>query len=80
MCCPVLYPHIVGGVGPPGLLTVSVSTVQSPTVMLSGNRSVAEVPEGGVRTIVSKSILSLQTSELVGQNVYVQGSLSVLVE
>ena len=69
MCWPVLYPQMVGGIGPPGLLTVRLSTVQSPTVMLSANTSVAEVPEGAERTIVSKSILSLQTSELVGQKV-----------
>ena len=71
---------MVGGVTPPGLLTVRLSTVQSPTVMLSAAAAVEDTPDGAVRTIVSKSILSLQTSELVGQNVYVQGSLSVLVE
>jgi len=73
MCCPVLYPHIVGGVAPPGLLTVKLSTVQSPTVILSV-RAEAEAAgdvtsDGSDRTIVSKSILSLQTSVLVGQNV-----------
>ena len=69
MCWPVLYPHMVGGVAPPGLLTVKVSTVQSPTVILSAAAAVDETPEGAVRTMVSKSILSLQTSELVGQKV-----------
>ena len=73
MCWPVLYPHMVGGMGPPGLLTVRLSTVQSPTVMLSTVRAAlssgAVRPEGADRTIVTKSILSLQTSELVLQNV-----------
>ena len=69
ICWPVLYPHIVGGVTPPGLLTVRLSTVQSPTVILSAAAEVDDTPEGAVSTIVSKSILSLQTSVLVGQNV-----------
>ena len=73
MCWPVLYPQMVGGIGPPGLLTVRLSTVQSPTVMLSANTDAVVtgvvIPEGAVSTIVSKSILSLQTSELVLQNV-----------
>ena len=69
MCWPVLYPQIVGGVIPPGLLTVKLSTVQSPTVILSAAAVVEDTPEGAVRTMVSKSILSLQTSELVGQKV-----------
>ena len=65
----MLYPQIVGGVIPPGLLMVKLSTVQSPTVILSAAAEVEETPEGAVRTMVSKSILSLQTSELVGQKV-----------
>ena len=60
---------MVGGVDPPGLLTVSVSTVQSPTVILSAAADVEDTPDGAVSTIVSKSILSLQMSELVGQKV-----------
>ena len=46
-----------------------LSTVQSPTVMLSAAAGVEDTPEGAVSTIVSKSILSLQTSVLVGQKV-----------
>ena len=36
MCCPVLYPQMTGGAAPPGLVTLSLSTVQSPTVIDSG--------------------------------------------
>lgn len=80
MCWPLLYPHIIGGEAPPGLVTVSVSTPQSPTLGPSSGDTVEDVAKGPASTMVSKSILSLQTSEFALQNVYVQGSLSELVE
>ena len=46
---------------PEGLVTVKVSSVQVPWIVV--------VVEAGVVTKVSKSILSLQTSVLVGQTV-----------
>ena len=54
-------------------LTVRLSTVQSPTVTLSAYTWAVSAgvvtPDGADSTIVSKSILSLQTSVLVLQNV-----------
>ena len=58
---------MVGGTEPPGLETVRVSVLQSPIVILSADAAVP--PLGGDRTIVSKSILSLQTSVFVLQKV-----------
>ena len=80
MCCPVLYPQITGGDLPPGLVTVKESYPQSPTLGPSSTEAVAEMVKGPCKTMVSKSILNLQTSEFVLQNLYVQGSESVLVE
>ena len=68
MCCPVLYPQITGGEAPPGLVTVKESYPQSPTLGPSSTEAVDEMVNGPWRTIVSKSILSLQTSEFVLQN------------
>jgi len=81
ICCPELYPQITGGDDPPGLLTVSVSKPQSPTLGPSVAAGFGEVSvKGPSRLKVSKSILSLQMSELDLQKVYVQGSLSVVRE
>ena len=55
---------------PAGLETVRESVLQSPVVMLSEAAAVLEIPAGADRTIVSKSILSLQIELLTGQNVY----------
>ena len=59
---------------------VRVSVPQSPTLVPSVYTAVDEMVLGPDRTMVSKSILSLHTSELVLQNVYVHGSESELVE
>ena len=80
MCWPELYPQIIGGDEPPGLVIVSVSYPQSPTRGPSVVTAVEDIPKGPVRTMVSKSILSLQTAEFVLQNEYVQGSASALME
>lgn len=52
--------------------------MQSPTRIPSS--AVVTVAYGPARTMVSKSILNLQTAELLLQIVYWQGSLSELVE
>ena len=70
-CCPVRVPHSRGGVVPPGLLTVRVSSVHSPMVPVA--------LEAGLSTNVSKSILILQMSVLEGQMVYWQ-EVAVVVE
>ena len=80
MCWPVLYPQITGGEDPPGLVTDNVSQPQSPTLGPSVTAAVEDIANGPAKTIVSKSILNLQTSELVLQNVQEHGSLSELVE
>ena len=71
MCWPVLKPQMVGGTVPPGLVTIKVSTLQSPTPILSVATAPVATgvvrPLGGLSTIVSKSILSLQISVLLGQ-------------
>ena len=61
---------MIGVETPSGLETVMESVLQSPTVMLSPATAGLEIPAGGDRTIVSKSILNLQISLLRGQNVY----------
>ena len=76
----MLYPQIIGGDAPPGLVMDKVSYPQSPTLGPSDVATVEDNPKGPARTIVSKSILSLHTSEFVLQNVYVHGSLSLEVE
>ena len=80
MCWPVLYPHTTGGEAPPGLVMDNVSYLQSPTLGPSVTAAVEDIAKGPARTIVSKSILDLQTSEFVLQTLQVQGSLSELVE
>lgn len=72
MCWPVLVPQMMGGEEPPGLLTVKVSVAQSPTRgpsdMAAAVKTGVVIPSGAARTMVSKSIRSLQTSEFVLQN------------
>ena len=61
---------MIGVERPSGLETVKESVLQSPMVMLLPATTGLEIPAGGDKTIVSKSILSLQISLLRGQNVY----------
>ena len=58
---PVSVPHRRGGFLPAGVVTTKVSSAQLPWIPV--------VVDPGVVTKVSKSILSLQTSVLVGHTV-----------